>query len=364
MEWMRPVPVLTLLIGFATGPCATVGGHAEPVRANKAGLRMSVISRSQVWRPTDVSAMNLKAGPDGEGAFSFHATVPCDYVNKKLGGNSPKFVCAVGQDDQVKVKFGRSNGEVYGEVLATRLLWALGFGADRMYPVNVICRGCPPGLGGNAGQGHESQFDPAVIERHMPGTEWPSHGKQGWSWKELEWVSSVAGGAPRAQVDAFKLLAVFIQHTDSKTEQQSIVCLNPQPSGSPELCDRPFLMISDLGMTFGRANHTNADNTGSVNIVEWRRTPVWKKASGCIGNLSRSITGTLEDPVISEEGRRFLADLLVQLSDRQIRDLFEVARVELRTRTPGEAASGIATIDEWIDAFNEKRGQIVGRRCT
>jgi hypothetical protein len=90
---------------------------------------------------------------------------------------------------------------------------------------------------------------------------------------------------------------------------------------------------------------------------------VWKKAPGCIGNLSKSITGTLEDPVISEEGRRFLADLLVQLSDRQIRDLFEVARVELRTRIPGEAASGSATIDEWVDAFNQKRAQIVGRRC-
>jgi hypothetical protein len=362
MEWMRPVPVLTLLIGFATGAYATVGGHAEPDK--HADVRMSVINRSQLWRPTDVSTMNLKVGPGGPGAFSFHATVLCDYVDKKLGGHSPKFVCAIDKDDQVKVKFGRSNGEVYGEVLATRLLWALGFGADRMYPVNVICRGCPPRLGGVEQPEHESQFDPAVIERRMSETEWPSHGKQGWSWKELEWVSSNAGGAPRAQVDAFKLLAVFIQHTDSKAEQQSIICLNSQSSGSPELCDRPFLMIGDLGMTFGRANHTNADNTGSVNLVEWRRTPVWKKAPSCIGNLSKSITGTLEDPVISEEGRRFLADLLVQLSDRQIRDLFEVARVELRTWIPGEAASRSATIDEWVDAFNEKRGQIVGRRCT
>jgi hypothetical protein len=65
-----------------------------------------------------------------------------------------------------------------------------------------------------------------------------------------------------------------------------------------------------------------------------------------------------------KEGRRFLADLLVQLSDQEIRDLFEVARVELRTRMPGEAPSGSATIDEWVDAFYEKRGQIVGRRCT
>src|SRR5262245_8944292 len=145
MEWMRHV-LLTLLIGFAAGACTTVDVHAEPERVEKTDLRMSVISRSQVWRPTNVRSMDLKVGPEGPGAFAFHATVLCDYVDKKLGGNSPKFVCAIGKDDQVKVKFGRSNGEVFGEVLATRLLWALGFGADRMYPVDVICRGCPPGL--------------------------------------------------------------------------------------------------------------------------------------------------------------------------------------------------------------------------
>ena len=68
---------------------------------------------------------------------------------------------------EVKVKFGGNNGEVYGEVLATRLLWALGFGADRMYPVNVICRGCPAELLGIERPNGESRFDPAVIERKL-----------------------------------------------------------------------------------------------------------------------------------------------------------------------------------------------------
>ena len=45
--------------------------------------------------------------------------------------------------------------------------------------------------------------------------------------------------------------------------------------------------------------------------------------TGCVGNLPKSFTGTLKDPVISEEGRAFLANLLRQLSDAQIRALFE-----------------------------------------
>ena len=69
----------------------------------------------------------------------------CRYIKKEMSGNSPKFTCVIPPEDEVKVKFGRDNGEVYAEVAATRLFWALGFPVDRMYPVRVLCDGCPPG---------------------------------------------------------------------------------------------------------------------------------------------------------------------------------------------------------------------------
>jgi hypothetical protein len=306
--------------------------------------------------------MDLKAGPQGKGAFSFRENVTCDYANKKLPGHSPKFDCVIGKGDTVKVKYGGTNGEVYGEVLATRLLWALGFGADRMYPVNVICRGCPEEFGGIFRSRHEFRFDPAVIERKMEGKEW-REGGEGWSWSELDLVNPEAGGAPREQRDALKLLAVFFQHTDNKPSNQRILCLDSEPPRAAASCGHPFLMLNDMGLTFGRATRLNGDDTSSVNLNTWRRTMVWKDDGVCVGNLPKSFTGTLDNPVISEEGRRFLSDLLTQLSDRQIHDLFEAARVELRLRSPGEALSGFATVDEWADAFKVKRTQIVDHRC-
>ena len=307
--------------------------------------------------------MDLESGPQGDRAFRFRETVSCDYVDKKLPGHSAKFDCVIGKNDKVKVKFGGTNGEVYGEVLATRLLWALGFGADRMYPVNVICRGCPEEFGGILRSRHEFRFDPAVIERKMDGKEWPRGGPEGWSWKELDVVNPEAGGAPRDQRDALKLLAVFFQHTDNKPSNQRILCLDSSPLRSASSCGHPFLMLNDLGLTFGRATRLNGGDESSVNLVAWRRTPVWKGEGVCVGNLPRSFTGTLDNPVISEDGRRFLADLLMQLSDRQIHDLFEAARVQLRLRSPGDVVSGFATVEEWTDAFKEKRAQIVDRRC-
>ena len=69
------------------------------------------------------------------------------------------------------------------------------------------------------------------------------------------------------------------------------------------------------------------------------------------------------DRVISEPGRAFLAGLLMQLSDDQIRALFEVSRVTLRLRDPAKAKSGFATVEEWTDVFKRKRAEIVDRKC-
>ena len=308
--------------------------------------------------------MNLRAGPGGPGSFAPGATVSCTYVDKELKGKSPKFLCRIGPRDEVMVKFGRTNGEVFGEVLATRLLWALGFEADRMYPVKVLCRGCPSELRAGRADGRSVRVDLAAIERRMSAPDLKfGDDKVGWSWDELDWADPEYGGAPRAHRDALKLLAVFLQHGDNKPEQQRLVCRDPGSFGAPESCRRPLLMISDLGLTFGRSNLWNANDEGSVNLREWTRASIWKDDTGCKANLRKSFTGTLADPVISEDGRRFLAGLLTQLSAAQLRDLFSIARVTQRGGPSDGEDVGLGTIDQWVDAFRAKRQEVLQRRC-
>ena len=328
--------------------------------ARHAEKRESVVARARVWQPIDVAKADLMRGPEGSGSFALNETVNCEYVDKKLSGGSPKFACRLPNGDELKVKYGGTNGEVYGELLATRLLWALGFGADTMYPVNVICKGCPRELAGIERPGGEYRFDPAVVERKMPGDEWPPQSSSGWSWRELAEIAPARDGSPRAQRDALALLAVLIQHTDSKPQQQRILCVGGIRSGS---CVQPFLMISDVGLTFGAASLANENTPSSVNLKRWRATPVWRDEPGCVGNLDKSFSGTLHRPVIGEAGRRFLAGLLQQLSDEQLHDLFEVARVNLRMREPDKALSGFPSIDEWVSAFKQKRDEIAARSC-
>jgi hypothetical protein len=125
-------------------------------------------------------------------------------------------------------------------------------------------------------------------------------------------------------------------------------------------------MVHDVGLTFGTANAMNANELGSANYERWAKTPVWKGDSGCVANIGKSATGTLDNPAISEAGRAFLARLLARLTDRQLTDLFAVARFDRRSRDPApnlRTTPPPATIAEWVSAFKAKRAEIAGRTC-
>ena len=134
-----------------------------------------------------------------------------------------------------------------------------------------------------------------------------------------------------------KLLAAMLQHTDSKSQQQRLVCLDEPATKKPATCARPFMMINDLGLSFGHSNLLNRNSQGSANFEKWSEESVWSKAEKCEANLAGALTSTLKNPVISEAGRRFLADLLVQLTDKQLTDLFRVARMPARARAADQA---------------------------
>jgi len=343
--------------------------------------RRQLMQRARVWQSIDTSSLNLLRGPRLPASERVAAEVTCTYVHtdEPLSGNTPKFECALSKGDEVKVKYGEDNGEVYAEVAASRLLWALGFKADTMLPSRVTCIKCPvdPFAAGTTNWRSKPPvdlatrvFDPAVIERDIPGKSIETPGFEGWAWPELDQIRPRV--ASRAQFDALKLLAVFIQHSDSKPDQQDIICAEGQSrkdARGSETCREPWLVIKDLGATFGKATRLNSSK---MILADWDSAGVWKSAGStkgrparCVGDLPRSLTGSLEDPVIGEAGRRFLSRRLAQLSDRQLRDLFTVSQIERR----GEEITGAdgnkrkVTVADWVRVFKRKRTEISTARC-
>ena len=349
-------------LAFTVVFCCTVtltAQNKDPYKKVDNDIRLDALRHAQVWTDSQIASKDIKAGPPDAPGFRPEAVVTCEYVEKKQTG-TPKFDCAIDGDDEIRVKYGDENGEIYSEVAATRLLWALGFAADRVYPVKVVCKGCPADPMKNPRKTSGSrEFAAAVVERKLPGDEVELHSNSGWAWVELTFVDQTSGGAPLAQRDALKLLAAMIQHTDNKPQQQRLLCLDKvrglqtQQDGR---CMRPLMMINDLGKTFGRATFTNGDGKSAANFEEWSKVPVWKGDKGCVARLSKSFSGSLEDPVIGEDGRKFLAGLLEQLTDRQLHDLFEVARFTKR--------DPLASVDDWVRVFKEKRDAIAARSCT
>jgi hypothetical protein len=279
-----------------------------------------------------------------------------------VSGATPKFRCQLADGEIVKVKYGRSNAEIRAEVAATRLMSALGFGADAMYVVrSVRCAGCPA-LPFYALQCLERtgsraicvdlldapdvvEYADAVIERSLEGDEIEAFDQQGWAWFELDKIDPARGGASRAEVDAFRLLAVLLAHWDNKAANQRLVCASPGASGGA--CARPLAIMQDLGATFGPTK---------VDLHNWRRTPVWHDASACRVSMKQLPWqgATFPDTELSEEGRQFALGLLEQLSRDQLETLFTTSGITSFDSFNVDGRSARA----WVRAFMDKVDQI------
>jgi hypothetical protein len=370
-----PVMVLVCLAGGAAckaadGPQEDTASSQAPAAAADALLtaaqRAAALRAARVWQPpaVPISRAVLDANPSGLESLDPKAVVDCRLVVKSMSGTTPKFDCDLAGHGVIRVKYGRGNPELHAEIAATRLLTALGFGADHMYTVGKVrCAGCPmfpfqalkclgeTGLekacfAGGIDYSSTTEFEHVSIERRLAGRRLESTPDQGWAWYEIDKVDEAAGGSPRAHVDAVKLLAVVIAHWDNKAENQRLLCLpgGDLPDGG---CARPYAILQDLGASFGPTK---------LDLHNWRSTPVWADARACRVSMKLMPWGgaTFPEQRISEEGRVFLLSLLEQLSPAQLLALFTGARVEL---SEGVSADGRKP-SAWAAAFLDKVRQV------
>ena len=368
---MATFGLLTIVTVGAVG--CSGDSDAERSRASAANdarvlaARNEAMATARVWTApaTPIAEANLRDNPPGADGFSADAEVSCKFTLQEVSGTTPKFYCEVPGGEALKIKYGDGNPELTAEVAATRLLGALGFGADRMYVVKrVKCAGCPnypfyalkclkeTGLRSAClptGIDYDSvvNFDSAVIERRLQGRKIeapPDH--VGWPWFELEKIDPARGGSPLAEVDALRLMAMVLAHWDNKAENQRLLCPTGAdgPNGS---CVRPLAILQDVGATFGPVK---------AELHNWRNTAVWADAKRCTVSMKTLPWNgaTFPDRTISEAGRLFLLELLEQLSDEQMRGLFEGSRMTAFDQISGEGRNPEA----WARVFKDKVRQI------
>jgi hypothetical protein len=366
------VPLLCLMLAMTSAcslwkPQAQSPGEAAAAETTVAAdTREAALASARVWTPPPVppGQADFSANPDRPDGFAADDEVTCRLSLERVGGLTSKFNCELADGTIVKVKYGSANPELYAEVVATRLLMALGFPADRMYVVRrVHCTGCPrfpylslrclqatstrwPCFPAGIDFSHTRVFDPVVIERRLEGRRIESRPDQGWAWHELQRIEPSRGGSPPAEVDALRLLAAFLVHWDNKSENQRLICPPgaDMPGGG---CARPLAMTQDLGATFGPAK---------LDLHNWRRTPVWADSASCLVSMEQlPFEGaTFPERRISEEGRQFLLALMEQLSRAQLETLFTASRAIAFDTVIAASRSAAA----WATTFADKVREI------
>jgi hypothetical protein len=305
-------------------------------------------------------------GSDGRAA---PITCVADPKPNEGSGTTPKFYCSVpgvvdedGQLIRYKVKphfKGQSrdkrNGEVYGEFLSSRFSKALGFFADDEWVVDVTCQDCQKSLN------KEFQGTPFTPFQPAAGVELPLGNGIDVNCNNKD-SAPLAGslakllqsGAPRAEIDAFKLWLAFIDHGDTKTDNQKISCLDSKknPDGS-RTCKpgQAVFYVSDMGSTFG---HSSASEN-KARLKTWKGKDPIKVSSGHCTSTAKSVG----DANISEAGRQLLANGLQRLLDAEkngglITKVFRASRNEERDEAP----------EAWTAEFQRKAKTIIDARCS
>jgi hypothetical protein len=334
------------LSGFETGD----GIPAPPEKEWAA--RNDALKRARIFRNArfDASSIDFAADPN-QGVIDARLTT-CRYKPGEVTGTTPKFDCELVNGEKIKVKYGWTK-EIPSEIAASRLLHALGFGADRVSRVQTVrCYGCPfqpfhtrslaeilgldRVMDRRLDYSAYRDFHDVSAERNLDGEAIEVGKERGWGFHELEQIDQARGGATRAEVDAIRLMAVFLHHWDNKTANQRLICAD---AGTAD-CRHPLAMIQDVGSDFGPKK---------VDLTNWRSRPVWADPSRCRVSMKGLPYngGTFDDVEISEGGRRLLGERLRQLSAQQTSALF--------------TAAGLENVPEWVTAFQDKVSQIVER---
>ena len=342
LVWLRPGP-------FAADAPAPSPSERQSRDHALAGAR---IFRDKADKTFDASAIDFSKDPN-EGLVS-PALTTCTFLPSEVSGTTPKFDCRLEGGEKIKVKYGWTR-EIPVEVAVTRLLQALGFGADRMSRVAALrCFGCVVSpfhvrfvaqmlhLGDafdrHIDYHHAIDFVNVSVERKLKGESVDAGSAKGWDFFELSKIDPAQGGASRADVDALRLMAMFLDHWDNKGPNQRLLCEGDEKAP----CDHPLAMMQDTGSDFGPYK---------LNLDHWRKRRLWSDEATC--NVSMKGLpyegSTFPDARISEAGRRLLADRLTPLSHDQIRSLF--------------TAAGFEDVDGWTAAFEDKVRQLATRSC-
>ena len=300
--------------------CGLVAANAQSsTKADKQIIPSAQLSKAVIWREqADISKLDLY---NGQGGTKHMPTPPFTFEAEATTGTNPKFDIRDADGHKWRVKLGE---EAKPEVVASRLLWAVGYFANDDY---VLPEASVEGLklkrgGDRVGPG--GTVTNARFQRRPGGEK-----KIGiWQWESNPFVGT-------KQWNGLRVMMAVINNWDLKDENNAVY--------SDEKGDDEILLCSDVGASFGTNGLSFTRARGKGNVDSFRSSKfIVRKTEAVVDFATPAPPSALllksfgfaaisyaERQKLDRLGKdipladaRWVGSLLAQLSDQQLHDAF------------------------------------------
>ena len=266
-------------------------------KSKKQNVAAAPVGRPVLWERGDIKSRDLFYGPGGQEMVPDVSRV--EFIRQETGGHNKKFRI---KDANGRIWVAKLGTEAQPETAAVRLLYGLGYKTEINYLVPTIT--IPT----------KGTFKNVRLEAR------PDNVKRldEWQWKNNPFVGT-------NELQGLKVMQVFMNNYDLLDLQNKV--LQVDGPGGPEL----QYIISDLGSTFGKFGNNNLPiffrfGRRANSPIAWSKAKFIKGTkNGYIVLATKGSKGRSLMKNITLEQARWLADLLLQLDERQMNDAFRAA---------------------------------------
>src|SRR6185437_279882 len=219
----RLVLVLTFLCTLALLPAhsQSAGSGKKSHEENHKPISSSEVHNAVLWHdPGDISSKDLVYGQGGEDG---QPKPPFTFLGEKKHDSNPKFDVRDVNGHSWRVKLG---AEARPEIVASRLLWAVGYFTENDYVINARFARKPDG------------------EKRIAS----------WKWKENPFFGT-------REFNGLRVMMAVLNSWDLKTENNAVY--------SDKETGRQLFLVSDTGASFGTNSTRMKNENGKGNVRKY-----------------------------------------------------------------------------------------------
>jgi hypothetical protein len=337
MPFRRYAPVRQWQLALAVLVVAT----ALPAMGQKENGDSSSVANA-IWHdPGDIKSKDLLSGPGGE---KHRPQLPLKFLKEDKHGQNSKFDVEDANGTKWKAKLGI---EAQPEVVATRLLWAIGYFTNENYFIpDLEVKDLSDHL--HRGQGHvisPGHLDGARLQRHRGDEKKEAN----WNWRHNPFVGT-------REFNALRVMMVLLSNWDLKDENNGIFT---DKDGQQQY------LVTDVGTAFGASGKHWTEAASKNNLKEYRKARFISRVAPdyvdfnfprrppllhllVLPSYIHQVHMRWVGNRIPRSDAKWLGGLLAQLSPDQLLDAFRAGGYP-----PGKAAAFTKVVQARITELNQ-----------